>query len=355
MALGDVAGLLNPMIEAAAGMADAFVPIGRILLVVAFSLATLNAVYSWWMGEVSGALARAVRSAFVLAVPLFLLWGNNWITHMHTFTNFFAVELAAPVLEKSGTSGGNASAPELVKSVVERVANGVWPAEQAASGEGALAKAWSFITNPDASIGRAIYSAWTEFFYKLLLTIVGAVLIISILFALFGPILLMQVGVIFGPVLIVWLAYEPLADLAKTWFRFMLSAGFSLLVGLVLALIAVGAVEGFVQQMQAMGSDPELPWFLEIGAKIGGFLASSATMLFLSFMLFRADDIASAMVGGSAGGGSAVGAAMLNKLMPRGVVPKSAAPVSKTGGGTPPPPPPPSGGAGGTSIAGAGK
>lgn len=353
MALGDVAGLLSPMIDTAANMADALVPIGRILLALAFTLTMLTAVYSYWLGEASGAIARAVRGCFVFSVPFFLLWGDNWTNTMHTFTQGFAVELAAPILQSSGHGGAGGSAPELVKNIVERVANGIWPDAQETTdtSKGAFAKAWSFITNPDQSFGRAIHSAATEFFYKVMLTFVGAVLIIAILFAMYGPILLMQVGVIFGPLLVVWLAWEPLAHLAKTWFSFMLTAGFSLLVGLVLALIAVGSIEAFVGQMQAMGQDPELPWFFEAGAKLGGFLASAATMIFLSFMLFKADDIAAAMIGGSAGGGSMVGAAIVSKMTPRSAGSKWPAP-GKTTGGTPPPPPP--GGGGGSSLANAG-
>lgn len=359
MALGDVAGLLSPMIDAAANMADAFVPIGRILLAVAFTLTMLTAVYAWWLGEASGAIARAVRGSFVFAVPFFLLWGNNWTDTMSAFTQGFAVELAAPVLQSSGHGGAGGSAPELVKTIVERVANGIWPDAQEATdtSKGTFATAWSFITNPDQSFGRAIFSAWTEFFFKLILTILGAWLIIAILFAMYTPIMIMQVGVIFGPLLVVWLAWEPLAHHARTWFSFMLIAGFSLLVGLVLSLIAVGSIEAFVGLMQAMGQDPELPWFMEAGAKIGGFIASGAVMAYLGFMLFKSDDIAAAMIGGNAGGGSMIGAAIMSKMTPRGAAPKAPAAGKTTTGGGPPPPPPPGGGggsSGGSSIANAG-
>ncbi len=341
MALGDVAGLLQPMIDAAANMADAFVPMGRILLAVAVTITLIGATYEWWLGGAGGALARAVRAGIILTIPLFLLYGNNWVGTMKTFTNFFSVGLAQPLIEKSGQAATGGSAPELVKSIITRVSNGIWPdnkpaQEQEEVGGNVFEKAWAFITNPSKSVNESIFSALTEILFKILLTFIGVMLIVSILFALYGPILLMQVGVVFGPLLVCWLAWEPLADLARTWLRFMITSGFSLLIGLVLALIAVGSIETFVSSMQQMGTDPELPWFLEIAAKIGGFLASAGTMIFLSFMLFKADDIASGLIGGSAGGGSGVGMMILNKITPG---PK----VGKPGKPEPPKPEPPGG------------
>lgn len=326
MALGDVAGLLQPMIDSAAGMADTFVPTGLVLLAVALMLTVMNATYQWWMGGVSGAIAKLVRAGIILTIPLFLLYGSNWTTSMKTLTGFFSVELAAPLIQKSGQAGtsGGASAPELVKNIITRVANGIWPdnkpqQQQARGTRGnVFEKAWQFITDPGKSVGESIFSALTEIFFKILLTIIGGGLIVSILFALYGPILLMQVGVIFGPLLICWLVWEPLSDLARTWLKFMITAGFSLLVGLVLALIAAGSVESFVSQMQLMGQDPELPWFLELAAKIGGFVASGFTMIFLAFMLFRADDIAGSMIGSSGAGSSSVGAAIIKAITRRG-------------------------------------
>lgn len=318
MALGDVAGLLQPMIDAAANMADAFVPMGRILLAVAVTITLIGATYEWWLGGAGGALARAVRAGLILTIPLFLLYGNNWVGTMKIFTNFFSVELAQPLIEKSGQAATGGSAPELVKNIITRVADGIWPDNKLKeeAGGNVFDEAWAFITNPSKSVNESIFSALTEILFKILLTAIGVMLIVSILFSLFGPILMMQIGVIFGPLLVCWLAWEPLADLARTWLRFMITSGFSLLIGLVLALIAVGSIETFVSSVQLMGHDPELPWFLEIAAKIGGFLASAGTMIFLSFMLFKADDIASAMIGGSAGGGSGVGALILNKITP---------------------------------------
>lgn len=339
MALGDVAGLLQPMIDSAAGMADAFVPTGRILLSVAFTLTIFYATYEWWLGGVSGAVAKAFRGAVILIIPLFLLYGNNWTSTMKTFTSFFSVELAAPLIQKSGQASTGGSAPELVKNIITRVANGIWPdsnpQQQQEAGGNVFEKAWQFITNPDKSVNESIFSALTEIVFKILLTVIGMALIVAILFALYGPILLMQVGVIFGPVLVCWLAWEPLADVSRNWLKFMITNGFSLLVGLVLSLIAAGSIENFVGTMQQMGHDPDLPWFLELAAKIGGFLASAGTMIFLSFMLFKADDIAGAMIGGSAGGGSGVGMMILNKIKTRGGGGKGTPPKS---GGEPPPP-----------------
>ena len=173
MALGDVAGLLQPMIDSAAGMADAFVPTGLVLLAVALMLTVMNATYQWWMGGVSGAIAKLVRAGIILTIPLFLLYGSNWTTSMKTLTGFFSVELAAPLIQKSGQAGTGGSAPELVKNIITRVANGIWPDSKAQkqheAGGNVFEKAWQFITDPGKSVGESFFSALTEIFFKILL------------------------------------------------------------------------------------------------------------------------------------------------------------------------------------------
>lgn len=326
MELGNIAGLLDPLIETAAGMSDVFVPIGRVLLALSVILSLLFAVYDWWMGAVSGAVARAVRAGLILTVPLFLLSGDNWTGSMKTFSNFFSSELTAPVLK----SGGHANGPEAIKETITRISKSMFPnTRQAEDNRSTWEKVREFLVS-EQTIGGAVFSAFTEAFFELLLFIISAVLVVALIAALFGPLLALQIGVIFGPLLLAWMPFQPLAHLTRNWFQFMLSQGFALVVGITMAVIAAASIEAYTNSMALMGGDPSLPWYEELAAKLGGFMASSAVILFVAFMLFRADDIAAAMIGGGGAGTGGVGAVILNRIRPHGA-PKGGG--DKKGGG----------------------
>lgn len=314
MELGNIAGLLDPLIETAGGMGGTFIPIGRVLLALSVVLALLFAVYDWWMGAVSGAVSRAVRASIILTIPLFLLSGDNWTGSMKTFSNFFASELTAPVLKSAGHSNG----PEAIKETITRISKSMFPNARAAEdNRSTWEKVREFLVS-EQTIGGAVFSALTEAFFELLLFVISAVLVVALIVALFGPLLALQLGVIFGPLLLAWMPFQPLSHLTRNWFQFMLTQGFALVVGVTMAVIAAASIEAYTNSMMAMGSAPGLPWYEELAAKLGGFMASSAVILFVAFMLFRADDIAAAMLGGGGAGTGGVGAVILNKIAPRG-------------------------------------
>lgn len=314
MALGDIAGIIDPAIEAAAGMVDAFVPIGRVLLALAVTLAVLFAVYEWWMGGVGGALARLVRAGLVLTIPLALLSGDHWAGTMKTTSDFFTSDLAAPLLKSSG--GGQAG--DAIKGAISKIETSMFPntRKKDAETENAFEKAWKFISGQE-SIGGALFSALTEALFEVLLFLISSVLVIALIAALYGPLLALWIGAAFGPLLLAWLPFQPLSHLARNWFQFMLAQGLAVVVGVALAVIGAAAVGGYTDQMAMMASDPDLPWYIELTAKLGGFMASSAVILFIAWMLFKADELASAMLGGGGAGMARVGAEMLNSLKPR--------------------------------------
>lgn len=325
MAFGDVAGLLEPLIVTAEGMGGVFVPIGRVLLGLAVMLAVLYAVYDWWMGEVNGALARLVRAGLILTIPLYLLSGNNWATDTKVLTKFFASDLTAPVL----AAGGSASGPEAIRNTITKISTSMFPNTRAKEGQeqSSFEQTWKFIVG-QKSVGGAIFSAMTEAFFELLLFIISVVLVIALVVALYGPLLALHIGIVFGPLLLAWMPFGPMAHLTRNWLQFILSQGFALVVGITMAIIASNSIEAYTNSMLMMGAEAGLPWFEELGAKIGGFMASSAVILFVAWMLFKADDIAAAMIGGGGAGTGGVGAVILNKIAP-----KSAPQGGKGGGG----------------------
>lgn len=90
------------------------------------------------------------------------------------------------------------------------------------------------------------------------------------------------------------------------------------MVGVTIAAIGAASIENYTDLMAQMSDDPNLSLVGEIGAKLGGFLASSAVMVFVGLMLFKADELAAEMIGGGGAGSAGVGAVIMNKVMPRG-------------------------------------
>ncbi len=131
-----------------------------------------------------------------------------------------------------------------------------------------------------------------------LLFIPTLILAVAMIFALYGPLLMLLIGIVFGPVLIAWLPFEPLANLATTWLRYMVSMGIAFAIGILLATIGTAALKQFTAALATM--DASLASF---GAFIGGVLATTAGMLFLAYMMFKVEHIAAGLVGGPAIGG----------------------------------------------------
>lgn len=311
MLMGEVSGLLEPMITTAAGMSAAYIPIARTLLALAVTLAAAFAIYDWWLGDVSNALAKLVRAGVILSIPLTLFTGNVWSDLGKTTTQFFAGGLTQPLL---GAAGHGGSGPDAIKDTIGKISKSMFPnARKEPDRRGVIESLVDWMKS-DQTIGSAIFSNMTKAFFELVLSLVSIVLIVALTMALYGPLLAMQIGIIFGPLLLAFMPFPPLANLSKSWLAFMITTGFSLLVGVAMAVIAANSIESYTDMMGIIGNDASIPWYEELAVKIGGFMSSTAIILFVAWMLFRADDIAAAMVGGSAGGTSGVGGVIVNRI-----------------------------------------
>ncbi|AAZ97770.1 hypothetical protein Tbd_1817 [Thiobacillus denitrificans ATCC 25259] len=331
MALGDISGLLSPLIEHAAAMSSAYVPLGKTFLALAVSMSAIFAIYEWWLGGgASDALARLTRAGLILTIPLTLLFG--WDGYMKTLTEFFSKELTAPIVAVDGSGSG----PEAVKNAITKLSQSMFPNSRTVDERSTWEQVRDFITSEE-SIGGAVLSSLTAALFELLLFLIALVVSLALIYALYGPLLALQLGVIFGPLLIAWMPFQPLSHLARNWLTFMLAQGFALVVGVTVAILGANAIAGYSDLMIEMARDPSLPWYLEIGAQFGGFMAMTAVLVYISFMLFRADDIAAAMIGGGGAGMGGVGAAVMSRI-------KLARAPSTKPPGSPPPAKPPSGG-----------
>ena len=317
MAFADVADLLQPIVNAASTYGDALVPLGRTLLAVAITLSAVPAVYDFWTGGgITEAIAKMVRAVLLLIIPLTLLTGSNWLTTTGALAGFFQKEVTAPLIARSPSAGGVAST-DLVKGLINKVATGIW-ADGKPGGVAAPQSTWQktlqFMRDPINNVAGAIFTGLTDILLRAILTLVGMVLMTAMLFALYGPILALQYGIVFGPILIVWIVFPPFADLARNWLKFMITHGLSLALGVLLSLIVSTSIGGFIDGLATLTADPSTDWMTALLAQIGAFGAAASVMMFISIQLFKVESVAGGMIGAIAESGGNIGAVIINKV-----------------------------------------
>ncbi|MHB0973208.1 MAG: type IV secretion system protein [Thiobacillus sp.] len=336
MALGDIALMLQPMIDAAVSKTAVFVPLGRTFLALAVVITVIFAVYEWWTGNSHGAIARVVHALLVLSIPLTLLLGDNYANTMNTVRNFFASELTQPLM--SGTGSG--SSAETLRDTINVLSASMFPEMQEAgaktAGDGgdhgvvnAVKSAWANITSPIDALFRLNVTV-RQMIYNLLLMIVAGFVSLALIFALYGPLFALQIGIIFGPLLIAWLPSPQFSHLAKSWFQFVLTQGFTLVIAVAIAVIGATAISAFAAQMHGLAAGGvDSSGFIEaMVVQAGGFIASLSVLIFVGLMLFKADNIASALIGGGHAGSSGIAAGLIARAAPK----PAGGGLAKTGG-----------------------
>lgn len=325
MALGDIALMLQPMIDAAVSKTAVFVPMGRIFLALAVTITAIFAIYEWWTGNAHGAIARVVRALLVLSIPLTLLFGDNYATTMNTVRNFFASEMTQPLVMGGA---GSASSAETLRNTINVLTTSMFPEMQsaavkpAADGDGgvvnAVKSAWANITSPVDALFRLNVTV-RQLIYNLLLMIVAGFVSLALIFSLYGPLFALQIGIIFGPLLIAWLPSPQFSHLAKSWFQFVLTQGLTLVIAVAIATIGATAISSFAAQMHGLAAGGlDSSGFIESAiVQSGGFIASLSVLVFVGLMLFKSDNIASALIGGGHAGSSGVAAGLIARATPK--------------------------------------
>ncbi len=330
MAFAEIGELLHPILQGAQIYGDVYVPQGLQLLSLSLTLTVMWGVFLWWLGEHEGALAKVGRGFIFTLIPLSLLHGDNWISAAGGLAGFFQQELITPLLERSGQQGSGGGA-ELVKTLITKISNSIWADAENITEKSGWDKTLEFLENPANSMGSVLFGSLTDLFLRMMLTVAGLGLIVVILVALYGPIFALQVGIVIGPLLICWLPFKPLSNLPKNWFRFMLTTGISLVIGVLVVLICSGSIDVFVKSISVVQSS-DLPWHMQLIAKFGAFLSALSVMFYSMKMILKSDDIASALIGGATEG-SGVGAVVMRSV-------EKAGDIGGGGGGSPKPEPP---------------
>lgn len=288
-------GLLNativPLLNALQAKAGVFVGTGFTLLALAVTLSALFGLYEWWTsGSFQDLVANFVRLIIVIA-PLVILF-NGWTGYMKSFQEFFYTELPQKLSLTSSTPAG------LVGESMDKLMKAVDPGEKPAAD--ADADWWELIKM------ETIYNAiiW------LLLVVLNTLLAFGILFAIFMPIAGMYIGAIFGPLLLAFMVWRPMADMASRWVGFMVANGITFVVAVVILDALKVALTNINAVLVGMNADG-------FGTGLAGFLvtlvALFAIYIFAMNLMLQANNIAQGMTGGAT-----VGEGLFGKLAAAG-------------------------------------
>jgi len=297
--IGKFENAINPMFAAANAYADKLKPMGMVFLGVAFALEMMMMTFAYWMkGGAQDFMAGLVRLLILTSIPFALL--SSWPELPNHITTFFQTELTSVFTGADGQSVSHQVGTALTKildagmSVVNNAGSGMDqpdPATTQAAAGGTWSKIWGAMEttyhpswNPLIFLSRIIAS--------MAMLVVVTLLGVALTFAMFGPFLMLKLGVIFGPILVPWLVFKPMSDLAGRWFSFMLTMGLAFAVGICLASIAATGMEGVAAAMASATNTSDAL------AALASVVPMMICLLFIAFVIPKCEHIAAAMIGG---------------------------------------------------------
>lgn len=292
---------IGQLLDSLLGMTGTFVGTGYVFLSLAFTLSALSGIYQWWTsGSLEDLVANGVRTLIIVAPLLILL--NGWDGYMKTFGDFFYRELPAQM----GVTGG--SPAEVAGTAMKQISGAIKidvgdPEAVANPSGGDVEQKKSWLTKLWDSVSLAnLYSLGLQF----LVFILNMLLMFGILFALFMPIASLYLGMIFGPLLLAWLLWKPLADMGARWLSFMIANGLNFVVAVVILKALSKTIEAMTKTMGGMMAEG-------FGTGLAGLsvsvLALFAIYIFALNLMLAANNIAQGMTGGAA-----IGEGLFGKL-----------------------------------------
>lgn len=366
---------LNPALQSfqTNGWTTALTGIGRGILGLAFLLEFGGALLDYWTnGGAQQFIGKAARLLIITSIPLAML--TNWSSAggltgdmMQFVFQDMPGRLGLPTgASPSGSSSQMDSSIQSISTAYSNLVGILWngPDAQSASASGssiAVSAAQNACNNDPANCGpgltpqkadastssshwwdlsAAISSLGQKITYGLMamyaivtLALCMIILTFALIFALYGPLFLLNIGMVFGPVLVGFLPWRPMQNFFMRWVSYMITMGAAFVIGQMFAQIIATAMTSFAHdissQFAAGGSDMYLNAASTLAA---GSFPMMVSMLFLALMAFRVEHIASALFGGAALEGGMLGAMIGAKMM-------NYRPPEKK-----PPPPPPGGG-----------
>lgn len=305
-----IGGFPDQMLRSATALGSALVGEGMLLLTYAF-LATVaislyrNLIVARGLEEL---LFDVVRACILGSITLALL--NNWGSVSQILPNW----INNSVISKLTTGNEPASVigqfyavfAEMFREMTAWIQTGAKPCGDAQGGIlASLQSLWDTITLKTIMDVIWMYVALG---LAILIIIVPLTLFSAIMLAvLFGNALIMKIAIIFGPVMIAWIPFAPMAWLAMSWLRFMLITAVTVAIAYLIAGLLASSMLPVFRTLLNTGVNATGIGYATIwmGASI------ALVLLFGSWMLTKADDIASGLIGG---GGASSGATFVSSL-----------------------------------------
>lgn len=268
--------LIKPLFDGLNQYATSFKPMGETFLSVAIVLELFSIMLQYLAkGGVQDLMGKLFALLTVSAVPLALI--HSW----PEAPNLLLQWLKTDVPQALHMAHGAGSVGDAIKSVTQAVSKVGLP-----PGSG-------WVSDIVVAIENALV--------QMLLFWPTVLLELAILFSLEGPMVMLYIGIIFGPILIAWMPWQPASNLGMSWFRYMISLCFAYAIGLVLAMVMSSVA---VKLGTSISQETGGAW--AHGMIFVVLVPIVLIMLLMTYFMLKVESIAGAMVGGPAlghGGG----------------------------------------------------
>lgn len=292
--LGGLAGMLDALFSSADSMVGKLVPVGQKLLALAVVLELLYSAYMYFIkGSGSDFLASGFRTLIVTSVPLALL--ASWPEFPKALMSMFTSSVTEIVTGHAGGATGQVGS--MLDSISKMSGQLLIPVPDGF---------WAHVQHPIDTTVDSI----TNLLVGIVMIFATVMFGCALLFATFGPLVMLKIGMIIGPILLPLLVWKPTSDIGMKWFTYMLSMCVAYVLGLILAQLALEAMGAQVALVQQQSGTYDT-----VMVTLLGLLPTVLAMVFCGFLLLKVEHIAAALIGGaSIGSGAIVFAGALGSL-----------------------------------------
>lgn len=309
--LGGVIGaILNPILAAAAGMSGGLANMGKTFLEFAILVELFLLLVGYLIEPGIQELMASAAALFMrIAIPLYLLLA--WPTPLLGMEKFFTQEVFSVF--------GIGSAETLLEHAMNTLlpAIGKFMVPYPSAGHIVTVKFWDI---PGRTVEYIMDLLAVTLVDILVLVLVGgatALMILGFLIALYGPQIMLGIGMIFGPILVAWAPFRAMSWLARGWYKYMVACAMALIVGAALASIFVTSfvfiADHFQQATSGVSTASAILALLVFLAPL------TAIMLFMVHLIFNFESVAESMSGATGTGGHHNAARMVGSVGGMGV------------------------------------
>jgi hypothetical protein len=311
------ASIFMSMVTAAKGMSGALQSIGMTFLSLAFCAQLTIHVYAWWLsGGADKFIGNCLHLAVVTAIPLAALL--NWGAAGNMIPKFFTNEVSSSLgngdnataqIAKLSTifsrisksfekkSESTMSEPKPVEILPGMTAEEAMQAQASAASAGSSGSGLSMAGLLGINIDLKSYL--TTLVTSLILGFGCVILLFAYALAIYGNLIILYLGVAFGPIFIGLFPFKAFSYLAKSWLNFMIATGLTYAVATALIVIANSGLDIVINKITTPppgGSSADFSTAVDVA------LIGLALMVFMAWLVTKADDIARSMLSGGSGG-----------------------------------------------------